>query len=380
MSKTVFRFGFILFSVILILIIAELLLRKFKPQVTYDNVSLGYDFHCFAKGDFYPLALKKNTDCILKSNIKSFEDVVIKTNSLGLRGKDIPFEKTPDTKRLLFIGDSFTMGWAVEEQDAYPFKVGEFLKVKQKNIQIINAGLGSTGPDYYYLYYKNQGYKFQPDTVVVGFYLMNDIPEDKHFTRWIETDDSGLPTKVEMTQSFFDSNGNFTPINMPVKFRFPYLRHLHVFSLVMDQFFTPQYSQEHRLTLTTCLYKKDCHDLDKTKEEAMKLFAGLKKLTSQNKSRFLVVFIPASYQLDVRERVKYGISANLTPDDLNYPYEQFKKFFDSQQIEYLDLRPIMKKNMDKKLYIDNDEHFTPQAHEIAAKEIADKILEIGIKN
>src|ERR1043166_7044657 len=37
--------------------------------------------------------------------------VDVRINSKGLREREIPYERTPSTRRILMLGDSFTEGW-----------------------------------------------------------------------------------------------------------------------------------------------------------------------------------------------------------------------------------------------------------------------------
>src|SRR3989344_7154089 len=105
---------------IIAFLLAELYLRLFDPQITYANFLLPYDFHCFIKNDFYPLGLKPGSKCLLKSNSNAFDPVYIYTNSLGFRSPEITMPKPSGTLRILFIGDSLTAGWGVDEDAPYP--------------------------------------------------------------------------------------------------------------------------------------------------------------------------------------------------------------------------------------------------------------------
>src|SRR3546814_5572942 len=45
-------------------------------------------------------------------------DVLLETNSRGLReDESVGYEKTPGTTRVLMLGDSFTLGYTVDEPD-----------------------------------------------------------------------------------------------------------------------------------------------------------------------------------------------------------------------------------------------------------------------
>jgi len=56
--------------------------------------------------------------------LKTEEDVVYKTNSLGLRGREPGSSKL----RIVVIGDSYTEGFGLSETEAFPFQPEAALK------------------------------------------------------------------------------------------------------------------------------------------------------------------------------------------------------------------------------------------------------------
>ena len=60
----------------------------------------------------------------------------IRVNSAGLRGA----EEALDAPEIIVLGDSFAMGWGVEESEAFPEELGEL-----SGRRVLNAGLASFG-------------------------------------------------------------------------------------------------------------------------------------------------------------------------------------------------------------------------------------------
>ena len=104
--------------------------------------------------------------------------ILEKTNSKGLREEELAYEKADDVKRILFLGDSFAEGYAVELEERFSEKLGTMLNNRQNGgkpiFETINAGVGGYSTDQEYLFYIQEGYKYDPDLVVLMFY-MNDI-------------------------------------------------------------------------------------------------------------------------------------------------------------------------------------------------------------
>lgn len=108
----------------------------------------------------------------------------VATNSLGLRG---PEPKKSADYRILFLGDSFTFGYGVEEHVAFPARVREAIP---EGFDVINAGVSGWGPSQESRFLKKVGLGLQPDLIILGFY-MNDI-KDMYITDLQHADDSLL--------------------------------------------------------------------------------------------------------------------------------------------------------------------------------------------
>ena len=64
-------------------------------------------------------AFKPHTAGVFPGSVDSKRTFAFRTNAHGLRDRDRP-AKAPGTKRVLVIGDSYTWGYAVAEEEAYP--------------------------------------------------------------------------------------------------------------------------------------------------------------------------------------------------------------------------------------------------------------------
>ena len=89
-------------------------------------------------------AFKPHASGVFPGGIDAKRTFPYRTNAHGLRDRDRP-AKAPGTKRVLVIGDSYTWGYAVAEEEAYP-QVAERLLAQRgrADIEVINGGI----PDY----------------------------------------------------------------------------------------------------------------------------------------------------------------------------------------------------------------------------------------
>jgi tetratricopeptide (TPR) repeat protein len=94
----------------------------------------------------------------------------VSTNSRGWRNlRDFAFEKPPSVKRLVLVGDSFTYGEQEEDEHIWPAVLQEALPA----CQVINLGVHGYGTDQQLLVLQDEGVRYHPDIVVVGFFVHN---------------------------------------------------------------------------------------------------------------------------------------------------------------------------------------------------------------
>jgi lysophospholipase L1-like esterase len=103
-------------------------------------------------------------------------DEYIKTNSQGLRDVEHTWKKEEGTVRILGLGDSFTFGWGVKLEESFLKQLERRLTEETgRKAETINAGVPGYGLNHYYIYLKNIGVKYQPDVIVIS-YFVDDLP------------------------------------------------------------------------------------------------------------------------------------------------------------------------------------------------------------
>lgn len=109
--------------------------------------------------------------------------VLHRTNSAGFRGPELPREKPPGVLRIAVVGDSFPMGWAVREEEAYPSVLEQRLREREpeRRSEVLNLGLAGHDTVQAVERLHDVGLAFDPDLVVYGFTL-NDL-ENEHYER-----------------------------------------------------------------------------------------------------------------------------------------------------------------------------------------------------
>ena len=102
-------------------------------------------------------------------------EVDFRTNSQGLRYKEIPLEKPSGEQRVLVLGDQFTEGVGVEEDETFSAHLENYFSGGgEATVRFINGGLSGTGPLQYWRFFYRVGIKYNPDIILISLYA-NDV-------------------------------------------------------------------------------------------------------------------------------------------------------------------------------------------------------------
>lgn len=97
-------------------------------------------------------------------------NIVAKTSSQGIRNDEVNIPKPKNTFRILAIGDSFTYGWGVDLDKTWIKLLEKKLQVKNKKVEIVNAGdpgIGLTRIRQVCRAYESQ---FDPDVIFIDLF------------------------------------------------------------------------------------------------------------------------------------------------------------------------------------------------------------------
>ncbi len=98
-------------------------------------------------------------------------NVRFRINAAGMRAdRDYPYEKPPGVKRIICLGDSFTVGYEVDVEDCFASLVQQELNRAGMNVEVLNAGVSGFSTAEEYLYLKRELMKYGPDLVIISFF------------------------------------------------------------------------------------------------------------------------------------------------------------------------------------------------------------------
>ena len=112
-----------------------------------------------------------------------FEGKILNSNSRGLRGRAEYGERPqPGRRRIVVLGDSFTFGDEVSDDETYP----SYLQGLLPDTDVLNLGVHGYGHDQMLLYLEDQGLGYHPDVVILGFVWIDTIRNLFGFSNYLK--------------------------------------------------------------------------------------------------------------------------------------------------------------------------------------------------
>ena len=108
-------------------------------------------------------------------------DVSIRTNSRGMRAdEEFAYEKSPGTKRIVVLGDSFGFGYGVNLEETSLSLLEKHLESDDATeIEIINLSVSGFSTAEELIALETEGVRYQPDLVLVYWTLMDPVLNER---------------------------------------------------------------------------------------------------------------------------------------------------------------------------------------------------------
>jgi len=268
-----------------------------------------------------------------------YGNVTITTNSAGLRDHEHAYGKPNGTIRILGLGDSVTLGSGVYQEQAYLSLLETKMKANGINAEIIKAGVDGYQLDQEYDYYSKEGYKYDPDIVMIGV-VLNDVDE----------------SNPEIKDTLFGNHTNFNKLVTDnfksIDFFYHVIGDMLRGSNYNDYYFNVVYG----------------HWSNETKWNAYQaaLLRMNGNITAGNKKLVLVIF-PYTQQF------KASLNAG------RLPQEKIISMSLQNGITAVDLLPYLDTPDYRKYYLASDNvHLSKEGHALVADAIYDGLTEKGI--
>jgi len=340
--------------ILLFLFVLEVSLRIFS----YPNY--GFQKGLFQKDEVVGYKLSPDysgLQSIYKKNIN------INTNSKGLRDfREYDYQKNNKT-RILILGDSTSFGNGVELEDSYP----ELLRQNfNEEVEIINLGVPGYGINNEYLYYMNEGIKYNPDIVLLQFTL-NDWG-----THQI-SEDNGFET-IDKKHSFSVNNDGALILSEEENI----FRSTHLFLLMRLRSYSLIYSRL-RAVCSSLIYRlkklkgNEIHLFFKSKDslEYKEAYNGysyiLEKLKTGTNAKIIIFMGPHKLYLANPQEIKekYNVDYEIEPEQTK---QSIKEIAENLEIDVIEIT-----SNDPDIFLKVDGHWTSRGNEMIANELYVKL-------
>ncbi len=164
--------GLFLGVVFACLLIAEGVVRTFMG----DTIVLFPRYHTSATyGDFTIRVLRPHSVFKHTSVDGSWKFAI---NENGFRNdRNFGYQKAPGVVRVLSIGDSHTEGFEVRQDHTFSAVLERYLESQGIDAEVINAGVSGFGTAEELVFLANEGMRYDPDFIVLGFFR-NDFDDN----------------------------------------------------------------------------------------------------------------------------------------------------------------------------------------------------------
>lgn len=131
--------------------------------------------------------LKPNCNLTSDGGVVKIRPFQIFTNSKGFRDREFNFSHSKDIFRIVAIGDSFTFGQGVSNEEAWPKILEQILNTNSNGsikYEVLNFGIPGYNLKEYSIIVQ-EAIKYSPDLILIG-YVGNDVIDNEEFRRIVK--------------------------------------------------------------------------------------------------------------------------------------------------------------------------------------------------
>ena len=336
MKKWLSNIGTMLLTTFIMLLVCEVIIRFFVPQqlapvkFKFDK-DIGLMHVPFLKGrEYYP----KVYDFTFSNGENGF-----RTSHKGALPKNI-------TKKIMLVGDSFTYGKGVNDQETFAYQLQDALV--GNGVEIVNAGVEGRGTDHAlrsYQFYKN---KYQPNTVIY-FAHYNDLADNIREEYYEVINDSTFKAKT-----FEAKTGGIKEKLQKSKLYNWLIGHSHFAALLKKVLVAA-------LMPDQIVRYEDGIDMAKAKKLTAGFLHQLKKEVEEDGRKLIIYYIPA--REDLQERIKGGMTEQEQFFD-NY-FKENNVTFHNLSADFIDSGET---EIIKHFYLPEG-HWNANGHQLAAEKL-----------
>ena len=293
-------------------------------------------------------------------------------NSQGHRDDEVSVAKLTGVFRILVLGDSFTVGANVRQEEAYPQVLERLLnQIALRPVEVVNTAVGGWDPFQYAQYYEHYARIFHPDLVYVGFFVGNDTYSQAERVEQRPTAVLGRRVSREAA------------VSRGTTVRVWLTEHSHLARLLLlrgpKQEFThtrktcDQFSEDYLAIQSSRMpnHLKRAPEREAAVQSSIRQIRRIQRMAQEDSSRLVVALLPDENQVNPALQKLLVPVSQRDQYDFRMPQAMLAEMLGEMGIPTIDLLRDFQ-NDPRCLYM-NDTHWTPEGHALAAKIIAEHL-------
>jgi len=318
-------------------------------------------------------------------------------NSAGMHDGEHQQPKPPDTFRILVLGDSFVRAHQVDEADTSHQVLENLLNQggvpggdedRPLHYEVISGGVDAWGTGQQLLYYRSEGCLYQPDLVLLMFYIGNDV-KDNLPGRGLTLDGKNcyMPFFVLCGGRLDVDPWLYAPGFQPPmgecswaqKTALSILGRIHRWSRLYTQI-EPAFTVNHANVAALDFFIGDNETFDYALELTLDLVEQLHQEVTEDGAQFRVVLISPSdlitfIRMDANEReaVYQEMPALRRAEEIAPPNQMLAETMAQDGVMVLDLLPIFSQHIDDTgggdLHFPDDNHWNAAGNHLVGEAI-----------
>ncbi len=321
-------------------------------------------------------------------------------NSLGMHDTEHTPEKAPNTFRILMLGDSFVHAVQVSEASTAHQILEDYLnertQTSQLYFEVISSGVVNWGTNQQLIYYREQGRRFQPDLVLLMFFIGNDFLDNlpgnamtvqgfNCYTPYLVLCDGELnPNPLTYAPGISHLQNNCSParrilINSLGKL-YQYSRlYQQIEPLIVAKRPRQQFGRAYPTSYAALYLANDEVELAQAWQTTQAIIVQLQREVEADGAQFAVAII--SPEIIVRlgalspaeQEIFLTDNPTFVEAQLNRPNQALAEFLNSQNVPFIDLTPPMIEYLAANgmpLYLLGEGHWNAEGNRVVADILA----------
>ena len=304
----------------------------------------------------------------------------VKINRAGFRDVEHDVASDPATIRIVLLGDSMLAELQVPLQDTFARRLEEILDASAGTpgvrFEILNCATDGYGTAQQLLTFRERCAEYQPDLVVLGTFLWNDLADNHPAVGSLNHPIAykcGRPYFTVQDEQLIPAEDELAAVERsPVARVDGWLRNSYLYQIVVP----PPGRSQRKFGQKQVFRREQTPELAEAWRITDALIRALAVEVQAHGARLVVMPVPSRLELEGRTA---PAAARLGADaDLEHPHQQLLALLAAAQIPTIDPNPTLKEAMRNESappYFRRDLHWTAQGNDVMAHFVAEWIGE-----